>query len=1205
MLNRLYIVVGFVAILVLAAAFIVPSFIPWGDYRGRMEALAAEALGADVRIKGDIHFSLLPAPHLVLGDVSVGPAKQPAISVQSADADFSLMDFLRDRYSMTRLVLEHPVLDLKVNQDGSIDWGLKPASADSKTNISVANARISVGTLRIADARSRTTYAVDGIDGDLTIGAIRGPFSFQGGGSFGDQHYNFRLTSGTVDPAGTTQVAVFAKPDSGAFSLDVSGGLTTAGAPHFSGDLTYRQRPAAGKDASGVTGDLTLTGKLDATPAKLVLGDYTLIPDENRAVTRLTGSATVDIGAKPSFAATVTSGVLALPPRDATAEKGPQPYELVRLLGELPVPPVPPIAGTVSVNVAELNLRSFVLQNVKLVATTDARKWSVGGFSGQLPGNTAVKLAGDLDAPDGRPNFSGTLSIATSRLDTLSGLWRKPAPGNPLFNLPGSFTAKVSVLGPTMALTDGQLTIDGTAHALTALVRFGSDPRIDLSGQFTDLSAEDSAALVALVPDWQQDPSAAVTFPQGAVSLAAESASVLGLPGKKLELEGKWANGTVELSKLSAADLGGMSVDLSLALSGTASAPRIAGDGTVRLAPGGGPALDLMLQTLNAPPQVRDLVKRSLPADMKVHLDDPKDDGAQGIAVSGKAGAADVTLVAQLSGGLLRALTAPAEATLDVEAASARTLTSQLGLGDVSLLPETGPAKLSASASGTPTGTLRGKLDVEGGGDSIAFDGSVTPGDLTAISGGGKLKLALSDTSPIAAEAGIAGITAPAVKGDADIKFTIGRSLALDNFAGSSGATGFSGNLALNSSESGATISGALTLDHIDVDGLVAATGGSTALMTSAGKIWPDGPLAIGDGPRTTTGSIAVKTPSVTLGGQSLLTDAGFDFGWDATQIGVHNFTADLGGGTLKFDIGLCCAGAIADKQVTGEGSLKGVALGRVLPPTLAATLGGSIDGSARFSGAGDSIDSVLGGLSGDGSFTLSDLTVQRFDPHVFAAVASIGDIVKLDPKELGAKVASALDEGPFAVPKVSGGFTVAGGTLRISNLAADTPAVRLFGSTTVKLSDLSLGGSFALTPVGTLDAAGLVSETTSKVTANLSGTLQSPKRTLDIASMVDAIKVRALEVEVAHLEALKAADDARHRAAVAANKEAIEDVQARQLSDQIAARRVAAEKAAQDAAAKAAADAARQAAQDAAAKPAGQQAKPMDLGIPAPGTFQ
>ena len=62
MLNRIYIIVGIVAILALAGAFVAPRFIQWGDYRDRMELLAEGVFGTEVTIRGDIDFALLPAP---------------------------------------------------------------------------------------------------------------------------------------------------------------------------------------------------------------------------------------------------------------------------------------------------------------------------------------------------------------------------------------------------------------------------------------------------------------------------------------------------------------------------------------------------------------------------------------------------------------------------------------------------------------------------------------------------------------------------------------------------------------------------------------------------------------------------------------------------------------------------------------------------------------------------------------------------------------------------------------------------------------------------------------------------------------------------------------------------------------------------------------------------------------------------------------
>ena len=116
------------------------------------------------------------------------------------------------------------------------------------------------------------------------------------------------------------------------------------------------------------------------------------------------------------------------------------------------------------------------------------------------------------------------------------------------------------------------------------------------------------------------------------------------------------------------------------------------------------------------------------------------------------------------------------------------------------------------------------------------------------------------------------------------------------------------------------------------------------------------------------------------------------------------------------------------------------------------------------------------------------------------------------------------------------------------------------------QMLDLAAEGRFDGT-VKTLDAAGLVGPTTSRVTANLSGTLPAPVRTLDVADMVDAIKVKALENEVARLEKLKAQDDARAKAAASDRKGATEDASRQALERQQA--EAAAAKAAADAAAR------------------------------------
>ena len=104
MLNRIYIVIGVLAILALGAAFVVPSFVAWGDYRERLAEIAGEVLGAPVRIEGDIQ--QMPADFAVtelwevLNGSRTGRDSDVQItvfdSVGFALEDFSALRFMRD-----------------------------------------------------------------------------------------------------------------------------------------------------------------------------------------------------------------------------------------------------------------------------------------------------------------------------------------------------------------------------------------------------------------------------------------------------------------------------------------------------------------------------------------------------------------------------------------------------------------------------------------------------------------------------------------------------------------------------------------------------------------------------------------------------------------------------------------------------------------------------------------------------------------------------------------------------------------------------------------------------------------------------------------------------------------------------------------------------------------------------------------------------
>lgn len=1185
MLNRLYIVVGLLAIAALAAAFIVPQFISWGDYRDRMQEVASEVLGAPVEITGEIEFALLPQPQLKFADVVVGPKERPAITVERVEAQFSLIDFLRDRYLITRLVLQKPVLQLAIDAEGKVTAGLQLAERVTTANFSVANAQIVEASVQLSDARSGETFVASNITGELRMEALRGPFSFQGSSDYGGQGYAVRLATTAVDAAGATQLSAFVRPVDEAFSISAEGLVATGEEPGFAGELTYRQTPLRSEEnpADVGKGDLVITGKAEATPARILLSDLTWIPDENRVGTRLEGTAAITLGKDRSFEVAISGGVMALPPRDATAEEILAPYELVRLLAELPAPPAPVMPGNLRVDLAELDLRAVALRDVRLDATADATGWTINELAAQIPGATSLSLKGRLTSPAGRPNFSGALTLSTNRLHALAQLWRKPAEGNPLFNLPGALEAEVSLVGETLSLSSAALTLDGKRHAFSSEIGFASNSRhLNISASFDNLDRQQSDALAALLPDLARDTRFGVTFPKGRFSLAAKAATINGLEGRELSARGSWEGGVLVLDQFAAADLGGAGFDGKFTAFGSLANPEISGTASVSVASPDAPLLARFYDAIGAPASVQDFLRRSLPADLAMRLDAPSGDGGQALALSGRLATAELTLDAQLGQGFLRALGGPMSVRVDLRSGDPQAMTAQLGLGDLSLVPADGPMHVVAVIEGSMANSLETTIRVEGGGDSLAFAGNVFVSDPDELSGNGALKATLSDPSSLVALAGADGVHVPAVSGTARVEFAGTRKLQFDDIKAMSGGQPVKGRLALTWAGETSAVAGMLELGNLDGAGLFAALAGPAALITTGGTRWPDGPLAIGDSVRSTTGRVGISTPAITLGGEPVVTGASFEYSWDGTAIRLRQLAGAIGGGKIVAELGICCAGALPEKQVSGRLALNGVDIDSIVPPAVANVLGGVVSAGARFEGTGNSLLGALRGMTGEGNYTIKSLRAEQFNAATFSEVATLDGVLDMEPAALSSLIVDKLDDGPFLANEVSGSFTIAGGVLRSPNLAAVGEGVRLFGSTSLQLADLTLDGGYTMSPTTPMTPGALIDQSSAQVSAEIGGTLSAPAGSFDVAAMVDAIMVRAYEIEVARLEQLRAEDEARRQAA-AAERARLAEAAARKASEEAAAKKAAEEAAAQEAAARKRAEeeAARQAAEE------------------------
>lgn len=1152
MLNRIYIVVGILAIVVLASAFFVPRFVQWGDYRERMETLSSTVLGADVSIRGDISFSLLPSPRLEFTDVVVGDAEAPVARVAEVTAEFALMDFLRDIYTINAMTLVGPVVDLVLDENGLFSSGVDIAG--SANGVALGRANIRDGSIRLADLRSDEVFTVTAVSGDLRLASFSGPFQFQGTAAYAGRPYEIRFNSGQGTSADAARVSAYLRQMSGDYSFTAEGIMTAGMAPKFDGTLLYRQAPPPAERADGLRGDLVLTGKLAASTDRVTLSGYTLHPDENRAGIRLTGSASIRLGAARSFDATISGGVFSLPPRPATEVAAELPYEAMRLLAELPVPLIPPMPGTLDMDLAEMGLRGFSLRDLRLDATTDGTQWTIEQAVARMPGDAELRLSGTVGEDAGRPRFSGNFSLVAQRLDALAQLWRRASEDNPLFNMPGSVEGRVLMAGDALGISNGKFGLDGQKHAFDLRLGFGAEPRLDAGLHLGALSARQTAALLALPPDILADASFPTRFPDGSFTITAQSIDILGLPAADFSARGLWSPGLLRLLELSASDWGDLRLSAALDLANPGPAVRVTGEGQIAADAADAPGLAVLYDLSGLPYGWQQALEAALPADLAVALSNVDGANAQVLRLSGALGGAGLDLRAELAEGLLGLIRAPLTLIASLEAEDAVAVQDRAGLVDAPVFSGDGPLLASLFLEGSVPEGLAGRVSVSQGEEALAYFGQLAVAPSGQISGEGTLDVVLDRTDGLAALAGLAGASLPKVDASATLTFDGLDQVRLAAISGvSADETGFSGELALRRLGQVANVTGALQVETLDISGLAGAVLGGGALVGIGDDgLWPEGPLASDSAPRQSRGDVGVTAGRILAGERVLVEQAAFGFSWTPTSVGVEKLTGQIGGGRLEASFSRCCSGPLAERTISGLASLTGVDIAAVLPDEQSAGgLGGALDAGLQFEGTGASLAEAVRHMTGGGNATIVGFSAGQLSSTVFPAAAGIDDALNADADTLDTLLRMALAQSSFTADTLNAAFAVAGGTARTGNFIIEGDGGRLAGSVNLALGTLGIDGGFVLTPRDFTDPGRLVETDLARILLRLGGTLYAPELRLDLSEFVAALQARANELEVERLEALQREDAERQRAAAEERNRRIEEERRRRAAEE------------------------------------------------------
>lgn len=377
---------GFVAALVLLAAWLVPPRLDWTVYREELQSIASAQLGREFRIDGPFALALLPAPRLAARGVVIGEAGDSFTgSAEELRLTLALSRLLLGEVAVTELTLVAPRLEVRDLPVPLWVAAARPAPFLTGTRVTLERGRVSIGGATLTDVSAR-----------LSAQGPLGPYTISGSFGLGGLPVAAEVTLGRagMDGAATLEAGFMSRGARvSATGLLLHGGFVFSGSveaegPDLSVLLPAPALPFRAEARLSVEG-----GAGSADQLTLQLGEA-----------RLSGAVSFAAQPEPRVDIALAAVRLALDPWLGPAR------------GALRATPVP-VGLDLSLEAAEIS--GGTLRSVRASLLIADQQVAVNEVSAVLPGGAELALAGAVVAAERGPRFEGLAELDAPDLRAL------------------------------------------------------------------------------------------------------------------------------------------------------------------------------------------------------------------------------------------------------------------------------------------------------------------------------------------------------------------------------------------------------------------------------------------------------------------------------------------------------------------------------------------------------------------------------------------------------------------------------------------------------------------------------------------------------------------------------------------------------------------------------------------------------------------
>ena len=1108
-------------ILALVAALVGPLLIDWNNHRALFEAEASRLIGGNVRVRGPIEARLLPSPQLTLHDIAIGDGPE-TIRARKLGMEFVLGSLIRGEWRANELNLVGLQINLGLDPSGHVRApGF--AVAFKPNELSVDRLGIEDGTIRLTDAASGATVALEQVRFKGEARSLAGPLKGDGAVTVGGQRYPYRIALGRVSEEGASKLHLNVESADRRLSIEADGALAlVGGAPRFDGALNL-SRPVgiavrdAGQSPQEVTQPWRVNGRLKATADAALMENIDLQYGSDEQGVKLTGVANFKFGSRPHVDVVLSGRQLdldrAISGTEAAARQ--PPAVIIRELAKLWTGSFrTTLPFQVGIGIDQVTVGGNSVQNLRGDIASRADGWTLDRLEFRAPGNTQVRLSGHLNVRADVVAFAGPVEIDASDPKMLTA-WLEGRSDVPQGELrPMNLRGEVAFGSDRIAVENlkaefdrkpvtGRLAyffpVDARPARLDAEIKA---PQLDIDGAV----AFGKALLAGSTMERPRDMS---------ISADIERAIFAGVEARDARARIEIDASGLRLDRLSVGDFAGTSFAASGRVETGGHAPR----GTLSLdleakqtAAAVATAGKFAPKNIEPAVGLLERVRRArLHATLDVTGDDKSAESAAQLAINGDLD--DVRLDARMNvkGDWSKRSIADVRVDGMIDAAQGAALVKLMNLDWLATVGN-GPGQLKVHLGGPPDKDMAfdGRLSADGLSVQASGSGQLVEGQ--NIKAKSTLRVLAADLRSLRSSAAAGSslplqMTSRVALANGTVTFE-----AIDaKLAGSA----IRGRISVNDA-SPRRIDGAIDADGADISALLARAIGMQPQTAAKGAAWgwssePFGAGVLG----RYSGTVALKFARATVLQQWTSRELKATLRLGEDELSLEDITGDLADGRLsgriavrRADDGLTARAKIA---LSGANATRFWSAG-VRPP-----LTGSFDFSAEAEGTGLSPITLVGSLKGSGKIKLANAQVAGLDPRSFdAAMRAADQGAVIETGRISDLVGKSLDAGQLTLMRAEAVAQISAGQFRLSDASADAKDAGLSINGALDLTDGSIDARLTLS--GLSEAAGA----RPNIFVALKGPVTAPARSIDVSALTGWLTLRAVENQTKRLRAIE-----------------------------------------------------------------------------------